>query len=383
MDTASASSMVTDSSAASSAWGGGVRIKNGMLNVAPDGREVTPIAAVLKKSGNARVGLVTTATVTHATPAGFAASAQSRGDEPGIAKQYFDRVDVILGGGSTFFRPDRRPDKKDLRGKFAGVGYQTVSTRAELQAARERRLLGLFSSGHVPFEVDRLNDPELQKRVPPLREMALAALNRFLERDDPFLLQVEGARVDHAAHLNDIAGLLGDQLAFDDAVGAVLDAVAGRNDILVVVTSDHGNSNPGLTGMGGSYNSSTEAFKRIQRIRVSHEKLFQTWSREKDRSPDRLGAMVEKGLGIHLKREEREALAAVLDRKKITEWNHQLDNPEGVLGQMAGNHTGIGWVGTTHTSDSTLISAIGPQASRFSGVVVNSSVFGHFCDLLA
>ena len=73
MDNASANSLVTDSAAASSAWGGGQRVNNGSINVKPDGNEVTPIATLLRKK-NAAIGLVTTATVTHATPAGFAAS---------------------------------------------------------------------------------------------------------------------------------------------------------------------------------------------------------------------------------------------------------------------------------------------------------------------
>ncbi len=74
MDNASANSMVTDSAAASSAWGGGQRVNNGAINVTPDGKVVTPIAQILKKNPGMRIGLVTTATVTHATPAGFASS---------------------------------------------------------------------------------------------------------------------------------------------------------------------------------------------------------------------------------------------------------------------------------------------------------------------
>nr|MCU0782158.1 alkaline phosphatase [Akkermansiaceae bacterium] len=285
MDTASASSMVTDSAAAASAWGGGQRINNGVINIDPAGRELTPIAAVLKRKPGVRVGLVTTATVTHATPAGFAAVAPSRASEALIAPQYRDRVDVILGGGAEFFDAKKRPDKRDLRADFAKSGYGCVSDRASLLATKEPRLLGTFAPGHLPFEIDRLQQADLARRVPSLTEMALAALHRFLERDERFLLQVEGARVDHAAHLNDIGGLLGDQLAFDDAVGAVLAAVAGHKDILVVVTSDHGNANPGLNGMGSGYGRSTRAFARIPQATMSHEALFAAWQREKDRSP--------------------------------------------------------------------------------------------------
>ncbi len=151
MDNASANSLVTDSAAASSAWGGGKRVNNGAINVSQDGREITPIAAVLKKQYNARIGLVTTATVTHATPAGFAASVSARKDENAIAPQYLDRVDVILGGGSGYFESKLRPDKRDLAADFTKAGYQIVSRRNELSAARGDKLLGVFTRGHLPF----------------------------------------------------------------------------------------------------------------------------------------------------------------------------------------------------------------------------------------
>ena len=382
MDTASASSMVTDSAAASSAWGGGKRVNNGVINIDPAGHELTPIAAVLKRKPNTRVGLVTTATITHATPAGFAAAIPARGSEAQIAPQYLGRVDVLLGGGSGFFVAKNRPDKRDLRGDFEKAGYQFVADRDSLLAAKGPRLLGTFTAGHLPFEIDRLHSPELSKRIPTLKEMAMAALSRFLAREDPFLLQIEGARVDHAAHLNDIGGLLGDQLAFDDTLAAVLETLGGRNDILVVVTSDHGNSNPGLSGLGTAYGQSTAAFAKIKRASMSHEAIFANWAARKERDPASLTELVRTGLGITLSKEENDALAAILSSKPITEWNHQLEKPEGLLGQISGNHTSIGWVGTSHTTDPTLVSAIGPQAARFNGMVVNTDVFGHLAEVL-
>jgi alkaline phosphatase len=382
MDTAAANSLVTDSAAASSAWGGGKRVNNGAINVAPDGTEITPIAAILKKQSKARIGLVTTATVTHATPAGFAASASARKNENAIAPQYLDRVDVILGGGSGFFENKSRPDKRDLAADFTKAGYQIVSSRDELLAARSEKLLGTFTRGHLPFSIDRDHNEELAKRVPSLTEMATAALSRFMEGDKPFLLQVEGARIDHAAHLNDIGALLGDQLAFDDAVAAVLTMTTGREDILVVVTSDHGNSNPGLCGMGDGYAESTQRFERITRFKASHERIFTEWINLMNGDAPKLSSLIERHLQLTLKNEEIEALFNILNRRDVIEWNHQLDKPEGLLGQITGNHTGIGWNGTTHTSDYTLVSAIGPQAERFGGMVMNTDVFGHLMEML-
>jgi alkaline phosphatase len=382
MDTASANSLVTDSAAASSAWGGGVRVNNGAINISPDGREIIPIAAVLKKQSKARLGLVTTATVTHATPAGFAASVPARKDESLIAPQYLERVDVILGGGSGFFDGSSRPDKRDLAADFAKAGYQIIGRRDELRAARGEKLLGTFTRGHLPFSIDRDHNEEISARVPTLTEMTTAALSRFMEGDKPFLLQVEAARVDHAAHLNDIGALLGDQLAFDDALAAVLAMTAGRDDILVIATSDHGNSNPGLCGMGNSYQESTQRFERIARFKGSHERIFSEWNRLGDRGSVQLASLIERHLQLSLKSDEIEALLSILNNQDVVEWNHQLEKPEGLLGQFTGNHTGIGWTGTTHTADYTLVSAKGPQAERFTGMVKNSDIFGHLVEML-
>lgn len=77
MDTASASSLVTDSAAASSAWGGGIRVNNGSLNVGPNGEQHQPILQKFKSAGKS-VGCVTTVPITHATPAGFCINIDNR-----------------------------------------------------------------------------------------------------------------------------------------------------------------------------------------------------------------------------------------------------------------------------------------------------------------
>ncbi len=381
MDTASANSMVTDSAAAASAWGGGQRVNNGAINISTDGKEIRPIAAILKEK-NARIGLVTTATVTHATPAGFAATVNARAAENDIAPQYLNRVDVILGGGSGYFSPDKRPDKRDLKNDFIKAGYEVVDNRDSLLASRGKKLLGTFTQGHLPYSIDRDHNQKLAAAIPTLTEMARAALARFLADDQPFLLQIEGARIDHAAHLNDIAGLLGDQLAFDDALAAVLAMLGNRDDILLVVTSDHGNSNPGLNGMGSAYTDSNRSFERITNIKSSHEKIFTEWARPGNSDAGRLTQLVEENLNLTLKANEAETLHDILTKRPIVEWNHQLSKPEGLLGQFVGNHTGIGWTGTTHTTDPTLISSLGPQADRFTGMVRNSDIFGHLVEML-
>ncbi|MBK1883027.1 alkaline phosphatase [Luteolibacter pohnpeiensis] len=381
MDTASANSLVTDSAAASSSWGGGQRVNNAVINVSPEGREITPIHAILKKKG-VSTGLVSTTSITDATPAGFGASVPNRSMEPEIAEQYLNRVDVILGGGADSFSADKRKDGRDLVGDFKAAGYGHCTDRAGMLVSRDEKLLGLFAPGHLPFTVDRDQSEDLTRSVPTLTEMATAALSRFLEKGKPFLLQVEGARIDHGAHTNDIAALIHDQLAFDDALAAMISQTTGHNDILIIVTSDHGNSNPGLRGMGDTYKESTPCFARIQQMKASNERIFADWTNTAEKSPDNLRSLIQKHLGFMLKTEEAESFIEAFAKHPVVEWNDQLANSEGLLGQFAGNHTGIGWTGISHTSDPTLVSALGPQSDRFTGMVINSDVFGHFMDLL-
>jgi alkaline phosphatase len=141
MDTASANSLVTDSAAASSSWGSGQRVNNGMINVSPNGRSLEPIAWTLAERG-IRTGLVSTASITHATPAGFAAQVKSRDDEQSIARQYLDRVDILLGGGLEFFQASTRNDKQDLPAAYRAAGYQVAFDAKTLASSNSQKILG-------------------------------------------------------------------------------------------------------------------------------------------------------------------------------------------------------------------------------------------------
>ena len=405
MDTASASSPVTDSAAASSAWGCGQKVNNGSINHAPDGRPLEPILRLARAAGLA-TGLVSTATITHATPAGFVAQAEQRSAEEDIATQYLDqRIDVILGGGKKFFAPATRPDKRDLAADFATAGYRIALDRAALLAplhlasgaaasaastapsatapagdSDAAPLLGLFADGHLPYSLDHRADPALGASVPTLAEMPRVALARLGARDRGFVLQVEGARVDHAAHANDLGGLLYDQLAFDDALGVALDFVADRDDTLVIVTSDHGNANPGLNGTGGSFNSRGGSYGDTQACFDRAAALRQTnvWALEGLHADSTLAEVRERvGLAtaIGLLDDEVEIVRHAL-RKEHREGYRVRNAPLVALGQVLSNYTAVGWTGVQHTTDFTELAAFGPGSESIQGLVQNTALFG-------
>jgi alkaline phosphatase len=395
MDMGSLESLVTDSSSASSAWGSGSRILNAWINVLPDGTRLVPIAT-LARDRKKRIGFVTTTTVTHATPAGFAAVSRRRDDEEGIALQYLNVCDVVLGGGAKFFTSETRKDKRDVLGDFAKAGFTVARSRHELLQSKGARLLGLFDASHLPYTLDRKNDEKLSAQIPTLAEMTEVALDRLASSPAGFLLQIEGGRIDHAAHNNDAAALLWDQLAFDDALGVVLRFAEKHPDTLLVLTTDHGTSNPGLNGTGREYADTNASFDRLLDARNSYTvvtpklgvKAEYTMKAEAGTAPrpkpsvDQVRQTVHTAFGFDPSAEETEWLRSVSGGIKGVSISKQLDKMVGVLGQVLGNHTGIGWTGTSHTADYTLLTALGPGSRRFHGHLQNTDVFPILCELM-
>lgn len=378
MNMRSLNSLVTDSSAASSSWGSGSRIMNGAVNILPDGRELTPLYTLFGQKGWKR-GLVTTTEITHATPAGFAANDASRDSAEKIATQYLQRsIDVLLGGGSKFFTPEKRSDKRDLVSEYTRAGYEVMRTADQLRAAPlDKRWVGIFAESHVPYTVDHLRNVNHLKNVPTLAHMTARALEK-LQRADHFILQVEGGRVDHGCHNCDAAGALFDQLAFDEAIDVCLAFQKTHRDTLIVITTDHGNGNLGLNGMGDDYEQSSKLFANLTRVKASFSQL--TGKLEKAKSAAEVQTIIGELTGYKVKSEEAELFLTFIEKKGKTLYS-SMNSITAQLGQLMGDYLGIGWTSGAHTADYVPVMALGPGAERFRGFIQNTDVFHHYLGL--
>lgn len=238
----------------------------------------------------ARVGNVSTAEITDATPAVLASHISLRGCQGpadmgncaserkgagglgSIAEQEVDhKVDVLLGGGRNRFTatiPDGPDAGKTVVDSAQRQGYQYVTDAAGLEAVtnkgpksffdrdRDRGpkpVLGLFTGGNMSVEwsgpaasTGKGNDPvpclENQRPAnePSLADMTSKAI-KLLESNNNrgFFLQVEGASIDKRDHAADVCGQIGENLEFDEAVGVALDYQRQHEDTLVVITADH------------------------------------------------------------------------------------------------------------------------------------------------
>jgi alkaline phosphatase len=289
--TSSFSAMVTDSAPGASCYATGNKGANNEEGVYPDNTDndalkgadpesdrffdnprIENISEYLHRTRGIKVGLVTTADVTDATPAAFAVHTSNRNASTRIADDYFDRrnetgLTVLMGGGRQWFEPkgdggkggarrgtptnSRIDPKRDLLGEFRKAGFEFADSADALRSVRTkrpRRLLGLFAPSTMPVAFDKLGrGAERAANVPMLDDMAGAAIDS-LAGSSPrgFFLMIEGASIDKQAHAMDADRAIWDTIEFDRAVGVAKrfaettnSDADPNNDTLVIVTADH------------------------------------------------------------------------------------------------------------------------------------------------
>ena len=227
--THSADSPTTDSAAAATAMATGFKVNNGVISTAlpGDGRELYTLLEHFKDQGKS-TGLVSTTFITHATPAAFGAHEPKRGNLAEIAEDYLNqtRPNVLLGGGAN--------GMDDAAAEAAG--YTVVTDRnglLSLDTENVTRVSGQFGDTNLPYEFDGLGD------LPHLSEMTATALKVLTKNPAGFFLMVEGGRIDHAGHSNDIERNVCETIEFSKTVQVAIDWAKGRTDTLIMVTADH------------------------------------------------------------------------------------------------------------------------------------------------
>ncbi len=235
--THAANALVTDSAAAGTALAAGVRTSNRRIGIGPDGTHYKSILRVAQDH-DFRTAIVVDVTISHATPAPFAANVENRQRQLDIAPQMLaNRVDVLMGGGRRYFLPQpqgRRQDGLDLLAEAREAGYSILFNREQLLEQDGLPVLGLFADNHMTTFA-----PE-----PTLAEMTRTSLQllsqNVAEEERPgFFMMVEGGQIDWAGHANETDRATRQMLLFDMAVKEALEFAQACGNTLVIVTADH------------------------------------------------------------------------------------------------------------------------------------------------
>ncbi|NJO89525.1 MAG: alkaline phosphatase, partial [Chloroflexia bacterium] len=346
MDTASADSLVTDSAAASSSWGGGKRVPNGKLNINSDGSYNKPILQKFKETGKS-VGCVTTVPITHATPAGFCVNMKHRNMQDKIASNYLElKFNVMMGGGLEYFDGTKREDKKDIFGDFVSAGFQVVKSKAEMEnSVKGKPVIGVFYEDGLPYDLDLNNNTELKNKIPTLAEMTKKAISLMSDNSEGFVLQVEGGKVDWAAHANDASALIYDQIAFDNAVSEAIKFAEGRNDTLVIITTDHGNSNPGLI----KSDKVDQMFDILQKAIHTNDWILNKINR--NYKPAQIIELLNMAQGITITQDEANDLLKYYSETDAEGLYNPYKLPFRKLAEIQQKYTSVYWSGMNHSAD--------------------------------
>lgn len=447
--TSSLSAMVTDSSPGASCYATGNKADNNEEGVFPDNTDnedlkksdpesdrfmdnprVENIGEYLYRKRGMRLGIVTTADVTDATPGAFGVHTSNRDAGTRIADDFFDRREatglvLLMGGGKRWFRPrgtnatGRRAAKdnprvnpeRDLISEFRTSGFTFADTTESLRSAaaqKPKQLLGLFADVHMPVAFDKLGyGAERAEHTPMLDEMARIAID-LMNANSPkgFFLMIEGASIDKQAHRMDPERSIWDTIEFDKAVGVAKRFAESanndsdpNNDTLVIVTADHETSGFSIIGT----HNPDPRIARGSRDEVRAYRGFTDYKDEnKDGYPDNpdtpekmiigFGAGVDHYEDYHSN--PRPLLPGVIEKGQTRAVaNPKRDGPadadttsrKGILitgqvenGESLAAHPNIDVKAreeAVHTASDIALNAFGPGAMQFLGVQDNTSVF--------
>jgi alkaline phosphatase len=295
---------VSDSAGTAVAMVSGIKTLSGVLGVnssvsygncaSVPGTEVETLFELAARAGLS-TGLVSTARITHATPAAAYAKVPLRDWEADtdmkgassdtckdIARQLIEwpegSFDILLGGGRSKFLTKETPDPeydgktgdradgRNLTEEWTAksTDHKYVFDKAGFDATdftTSVKLLGLFEPSHMQYELDREAD---KAGEPHIADMTRAAITRLSQDEDGYVLMVEGGRIDHGHHAGNAIRALEDAMAFDAAIATALE-MTNPEETLIIVTADHSHTlsiagyaqrnNPilglSVSGMGG------------------------------------------------------------------------------------------------------------------------------------
>lgn len=384
--TSSADSFITDSAASGTAIACGEKTVNGCIGMDKMRKRNLTSAAKVAKTAGRKVGIITSITINHATPASFYANNPSRSNYYAIALDLVKSdFDYFGGGGAAKF-----DDKKNklYQGNIYNLaekaGYQVARGKKAISAIKpgSGKVFAVGAEGPLPYAIDRTeNDMHLADFV----NQAI----KMLDNDKGFFIMTEGGRIDPVCHSNDAATVMHEIIDFDNAVKVAFEfARKHPAETLIIVTGDHETGGLTLGFAGTGYKSYLE---NLQYQKCSANKL--AWD-IKDLADtkgkltfDDIKKVLADKFNMYTK-EDKNAVSKqlILNNKELKEietaFNAQF--PDGVnkggswlakvIVRIFNNKCAVGWTTGAHTALPVLTTAYGANANIFNGFIDNTDI---------
>lgn len=386
--TRAANSFITDSAASGTAIACGEKTNNGHIGVAADGkRRLESVAEVAKKNGR-KVGIITTVTLNHATPASFYAHNSSRGNAYDIGLDLIaSEFDYFGGGGLDKPNDDK---SKNYKGDFyklaAESGYTVSRNKDDFKKIKPGigKVVSVGASGALPYTIDTPKD-ELR-----LSDFTRQGIEMLQDSPNGFFMMVEGGAIDWMCHANDATTTLYEIIDFDNAIAVAFEfAEKHPEETLIVVTGDHETGGLTLGFIGTGYSSYIELLKNQKASSGELGSMIRKLGREKGEKitfDDLKHLVTEKSGLIFAKDGKREKGGMNLSESEEKElenlYKKSLENGKLAHGseiarnivRMVNNKAGLGWTSNAHTALPVNTTASGPEAKHFSNMIDNTDI---------
>ncbi len=259
-------SVIPDSASTGTAIASGFKTASGVVNMDPAGKVKYESMAETAKKNGFRVGVISSVSIDHATPASFYAHQPSRNNYYDIALELSKSGFDYFGGGAMLQPTGSKKDQSSAVDAARAAGYTVVTSRAEFDGLAPGcgKVLAMNSildkDQALNYEMDRVAS-----------DISLAEYTKkgiqLLDNPKGFFMAVEGGKVDWAAHANDGAAVINDVLAFDAAVAEAVSFYKQHpNETLIVVTGDHETGGMTIGFAGTQYDA---YFTKIQNQKMS------------------------------------------------------------------------------------------------------------------
>ncbi len=378
--------VITDSAASATALACGKKTRSGVIGMDAGKTEKYKTIAEMAKDSGMKVGIVSSVSIDHATPACFYAHEPSRGNYYNISKQLVEsNFDYFGGGQMKGNMPKKRKDNKELLAYAREKGWTIATNREELDSAKTGQKLIAFTKvdgdAALNYAMDRKND-EVS-----LEEFTRKGIELLKDNPKGFFMMVESGKIDWACHANDAAAAIQDTIAFDNSIKIALDFYKTRpNETLIVVTGDHECGGMTIGFAGTKYKNFPQKVTKQKMSFQAFDKIIAQWKKngttfEKalpqiteifgfDKLSDAEMSELKKAYALSMQGEKERA------KNDMTYLEYGDYEPLSVkCTHLLNNQAGLSWTSYSHTGVPVTTSAIGMGSDKFNGYFDNTEIF--------
>ncbi len=395
-----ATSFCPDSASTATSMASGEKTLSGVLNYNVDKTESFKLITEYAKEAGKKVGVITSVSLDHATPAAYYAKAVSRSQYYDIAVQGLAGTTLDFLGGGSFLQPKGKDgDQKDLMDVAAENGWTVVRKAGDIRALTKDsgRVLAMVDdvdgAQAMQYEIDRLHKTANGEDSLSLAEMVKAGIT-VLDSGNGFFLMTEGGKIDWTCHANDAITSIYDTIAFSEAVQAAIDFAAEHpEETLIIITGDH--ETGGMT-IGFAATAYDTHFNYLQNAKVSYQEFDAVIAdmRANKVAFEEALKTIEAYYGLTatpeqpltLTEADLNALKAAFELSMTEKGDRKLGDAEALayggyeplsvtVTHIFNNKAGIAYTSYAHTGLQIPVYAAGSGASLFGGQYDNTQIF--------